>query len=101
MDRLFVMDASVFPTASGANPMVTTLAICHLLATRLASRLVEGFYDADSSDAPAVARRTRRGEARLAQSRTQSRTQSRQALLVLGGAIAVAAIAYLSSVPYQ
>ena len=39
VDHLFVMDASVFPTASGANPMTTTLAIAHLLATRLATRL--------------------------------------------------------------
>ena len=38
-DGLFVLDASVFPTASGANPMVTTLAISHLLSTRLAARL--------------------------------------------------------------
>lgn len=39
-DELFVMDASVFPTASGANPMITTLAIAKMLGTRLASRLV-------------------------------------------------------------
>jgi hypothetical protein len=38
-DALYVIDASIFPTASGANPMVTTLAIAHLLATRLAARL--------------------------------------------------------------
>lgn len=33
------MDASVFPTASGANPMVTTLAISHMLSHRLLNRL--------------------------------------------------------------
>ncbi|XRB08568.1 long-chain-alcohol oxidase [Pycnococcus provasolii] len=38
-DRLYVMDASVFPTASGANPMVTTMAISHMLSSRLARRL--------------------------------------------------------------
>ena len=38
-DGLYVCDASLFPTASGANPMVTTLATAYMLATRLASRL--------------------------------------------------------------
>lgn len=38
-DALYVIDASIFPTASGANPMVTTLAIAHLLASRLAATL--------------------------------------------------------------
>lgn len=38
-DNLLIMDASVFPTASGANPMLTTLAISHMLSTRLAMRL--------------------------------------------------------------
>ena len=38
-DDLFVMDASAFPTASGANPMLTTLALSHMLSTRLALRL--------------------------------------------------------------
>ena len=42
VDGLYVLDASIFPTASGANPMVTTLAITHMLATRLAERLVVG-----------------------------------------------------------
>lgn len=34
-DDLFVMDSSVFPTASGSNPMVTVLTIAHVLSTRL------------------------------------------------------------------
>jgi hypothetical protein len=34
-DDLFVMDSSVFPTASGSNPMVTVLTIAHMLSTRL------------------------------------------------------------------
>jgi len=38
-DGLFVMDASTFPTASGANPMLTTLATSHMLSSRLAMRL--------------------------------------------------------------
>eukprot|EP01050_Picozoa_sp_SAG11_P021667 SAG11_NODE_3900_length_2158_cov_2.273919_2_plen_166_part_00 len=33
------MDASTFPTASGANPMLTTLAIAQLLSARLVRRL--------------------------------------------------------------
>ena len=57
MDDLFVIDASIFPTASGANPMVTTLAIAHLLSTRLATRLV-----GDEADA----REAYGGEAQLA-----------------------------------
>lgn len=38
-DNLMIFDASVFPTASGANPMLTTLAISHMLSTRLVVRL--------------------------------------------------------------
>lgn len=36
---LFVADASTFPTASGTNPMMTTLAVAHLLAQKLKRRL--------------------------------------------------------------
>jgi long-chain-alcohol oxidase len=32
---LFVMDASVFPTASGANPMLTVMTIASMLSSRL------------------------------------------------------------------
>jgi choline dehydrogenase-like flavoprotein len=36
---LYVADASVFPTPSGANPQITTLAVATDMAARLASRL--------------------------------------------------------------
>jgi choline dehydrogenase-like flavoprotein len=45
---LFLVDTSVFPTASGANPMLTTLAISHMLSTRLVARLKQN--DSDSSN---------------------------------------------------
>jgi choline dehydrogenase-like flavoprotein len=45
---LILVDTSVFPTASGANPMLTTLAISHMLSTRLVSRLKQN--DSDSSN---------------------------------------------------
>ena len=32
---LFVADASVFPTSSGSNPMVTTLSIAHAMAQEM------------------------------------------------------------------
>lgn len=35
MEGVFVMDASIFPTATGANPMMTTMALCRGLAKRL------------------------------------------------------------------
>jgi choline dehydrogenase-like flavoprotein len=38
-DNLYVMDASIFPTASGANPMLTTLTLSHMMSTRLAMLL--------------------------------------------------------------
>lgn len=38
-DDLYVADASTLPTASGANPMLTTLAISHMIANRIALRL--------------------------------------------------------------
>lgn len=38
-DDLMVFDASVFPTASGANPMLTTLTISHMLSSKLVMRL--------------------------------------------------------------
>jgi len=51
------MDASVFPSASGANPMVTTLAISHLLSNRLAKRLKA---DCNGSDEITMIRQERR-----------------------------------------
>jgi long-chain-alcohol oxidase len=38
-DDLYVVDTSIFPTASGANPMLTVLTLSHMLSTRLAARL--------------------------------------------------------------
>jgi len=38
-DNLYVADASTLPTASGANPMLTTLAISHMISNRIALRL--------------------------------------------------------------
>jgi len=38
---LYVVDASTFPTASGVNPMITTLAIAHYAAQGLKTRLAE------------------------------------------------------------
>lgn len=38
-DGLYVMDGSLFPTASGVNPMLTISALAHRAASRLASRL--------------------------------------------------------------
>eukprot|EP00040_Diaphanoeca_grandis_P016194 m.83448 g.83448 ORF g.83448 m.83448 type:complete len:777 (-) comp25634_c2_seq2:119-2449(-) len=38
-DDLFVFDASIFPTASGSNPMMTTMTIAQMLSTRLGDRL--------------------------------------------------------------
>jgi choline dehydrogenase-like flavoprotein len=36
---LYIMDASTFPTASGANPMMTVLSVSHMLTKKLVSRL--------------------------------------------------------------
>ena len=37
-DGVYVMDASIFPTASGSNPMMTTLAMSRMLSVRLLNR---------------------------------------------------------------
>jgi choline dehydrogenase-like flavoprotein len=39
VDRLYVADASLFPTASGVNPMLTVMALAHRAAGLLAARL--------------------------------------------------------------
>lgn len=38
-DDVLIMDAIIFPTASGANPMLTTLTLSHVLSTRLVERM--------------------------------------------------------------
>lgn len=38
-ENLYVADASVFPSASGVNPMVTTMAIADFIARGVASEL--------------------------------------------------------------
>ena len=37
-DDLFVLDASIFPSASGANPMMTVYTLSHMLSSRLARK---------------------------------------------------------------
>jgi choline dehydrogenase-like flavoprotein len=39
VEGLFVADASIFPTASGVNPMVSIMASAHLLSQRIISQL--------------------------------------------------------------
>ena len=60
-DGLYICDTSLFPTASGTNPMVTCLALAHLVASRLAARLTR---DADMD--PAAAEEERRRATRRA-----------------------------------
>lgn len=38
-ENLYIFDASIFPTASGANPMVTTFALSKMLSQRLLAQL--------------------------------------------------------------
>ncbi|KAG4219641.1 hypothetical protein PC116_g31880 [Phytophthora cactorum] len=40
--NLYVADASVFPTASGVNPMITTMAIADWIARRVSKDLTRG-----------------------------------------------------------
>jgi choline dehydrogenase-like flavoprotein len=40
IENLFVSDASTFPTSSGSNPMVTTLAISHMIAQGIKDKLL-------------------------------------------------------------
>ena len=90
VDGLFVMDASVFPTASGANPMVTTLAIAQLLATRLATRLTNGFYEGVTKQPEHAAAYSTRQKRRCAAKAYLSRRASIKTLVlsVLGVIVA-------------
>ena len=40
--NLFVADASLFPTSTGVNPMVTVAAMSHLVAQGLAQKIRDG-----------------------------------------------------------
>ena len=40
-EGLYVVDASVFPSASGVNPMVTNMGIADFLSRGIAERLME------------------------------------------------------------
>jgi choline dehydrogenase-like flavoprotein len=39
VDGLYVADASLFPTASGVNPMLSVMALAHRAAAGIAARL--------------------------------------------------------------
>jgi choline dehydrogenase-like flavoprotein len=73
VDDLFVMDASVFPTASGANPMITTLAVSKMLSTRLAARLQAEDSAASASSSKSVAAPAAAAAAAAAAARAQRR----------------------------
>lgn len=93
------MDASVFPTASGANPMWTTLAIAQMLSTRLASRLAA--EDADvAKDTQGVqtlldSLQLEQRKERRQQADREIATRRRMCEWLSYGAIAVAAAAAL------
>ena len=95
----YVMDASVFPTASGANPMWTTLAIAQMLSTRLASRLAA--EDADvAKDTQGVqtlldSLQLEQRKERRQQADREIATRRRMCEWLSYGAIAVAAAAAL------
>ncbi|KAL7544966.1 hypothetical protein ACHAWF_014357 [Thalassiosira exigua] len=91
-DGLFVADASVFPTSSGSNPMMTTLAIAHMLGGRLAERWqAEDGKSAESDDAAAMRRERREaGRAALASARRRR--------IVAKVAFASAAVAAIAAV---
>ena len=81
VDHLYVMDASVFPTASGANPMTTTLAIAHLLATRLATRLKAQDHVIAAGGGANKTTNTDEGDAEAAVVLETARSQRRDAAL--------------------
>jgi hypothetical protein len=91
VDDLLVCDASVFPTASGANPMPTTLALAHLISTRLAARLKQGADKAASHGGEEQRRKERRGKAEAAQASAALKASATK--WVLAGA-AVAGVVY-------
>lgn len=89
-DDLFVMDASVFPTASGSNPMVTVLTIAHMLSNRLNCLLKLRDNPDDSKTVPGFSADDRAKALELFFQREVSRAQTDQAAPFLGlGSVAV------------
>lgn len=74
-DDLFVMDTSIFPTASGSNPMVTVMTIAYMLSTRLCYSLK--LRDSlEGEDSPSDVRTGDRAKAvELSRERTAMRSQ--------------------------
>ena len=89
VDGLFVADASVFPTASGANPMPTTLALSHLISSRLAARLAEGGQG--RPEGPVARQRRQRREKAAAAQAVAARAS---AIKWLAGGLAVGLAAF-------
>jgi hypothetical protein len=52
---LFVADASLFPSSSGANPMVTVMALAFIVAHNIVGRLEQGGSGARQAAAAAAA----------------------------------------------
>ena len=85
VDDLHVFDTSIFPTASGSNPMITTLATAHMLATRLAARL-----NAVDSAAQRRRRAARREQGRLARPPPKSAAARLGEVLMIVAVVALA-----------
>ena len=85
VDDLHVFDTSIFPTASGSNPMITTLATAHMLATRLAARL-----NAVDSAAQRRRRAARREKGRLARPPPKSAAARLGEVLMIVAVVALA-----------
>ena len=97
-DGLFLCDASVFPTASGSNPMITTLATAQMLMTRLASRLQheDAAGAGAGAGAAALQLKERRAQRHGSATKATEKTRARATLLTFGtAALAVAAAAWL------
>lgn len=108
VDCLYISDDSTFPTASGSNPMVTTLAIAHLVSSRLAQRLTSG----DEAVLAAIQERALHRRAAHAQQRRRERMRFAVGVAVVAallapalgcwlGATATAAPAVLAPPPKQ
>jgi len=93
LDDLYVCDASVFPTASGVNPMVTTLALAHLISSKLAERLMpHAARDGGASAEAARSRRSHRRQQAREKLRRQARLRAARLMALTAGATAMAAV---------